>query len=198
MRVGSLTLVTQTADHPEGSTLIGGPGMAAQSTTLLKLQQGDPFVLSARATQRFWSKVRKTDGCWLWTAGTSRASGCGIYGKFSVGYTTWQAHRIAWMLTNGYMPPITLIRHTCDNSLCVRPDHLLPGSVADNARDRVERGRAPRGDANGKTKLSSAQLRALRETIAAGDKTQVELAVEYGLTVSYVSKIVNGHVRHDV
>lgn len=34
-----------------------------------------------------------------------------------------------------------VIRHTCDNILCINPDHLLSGTPADNNRDRDTRGR---------------------------------------------------------
>ena len=35
-----------------------------------------------------------------------------------------------------------VVRHTCDNTRCVNPEHLLIGTLADNNRDRAERGRS--------------------------------------------------------
>lgn len=36
----------------------------------------------------------------------------------------------------------TVVRHTCDNPRCINPKHLIGGSIADNNKDRVERGRS--------------------------------------------------------
>lgn len=36
---------------------------------------------------------------------------------------------------------VDVVRHTCDNPQCIRPEHLVSGSATDNARDRQERGR---------------------------------------------------------
>lgn len=41
----------------------------------------------------------------------------------------------------GEIPDGLLIRHTCDNRICINPAHLLIGTVADNMKDCIERGR---------------------------------------------------------
>lgn len=35
-----------------------------------------------------------------------------------------------------------VVRHTCDNTRCINPQHLVLGTIADNNRDRAERGRS--------------------------------------------------------
>ena len=85
---------------------------------------------------RFWAKVEKTDGCWLWTASTIN-SGYGAVGF--MGHRT-TAHRMSWFLAHGSWPDLCVL-HRCDVKLCVRPDHLFLGTQADNVRDMDEKGR---------------------------------------------------------
>lgn len=90
--------------------------------------------------ERFWAKVEKGDGCWLWTASVNRRG----YGKFKLrSYVQVSAPRVAWMLTNGEVPDGMFVCHTCDNPLCVNPSHLWIGTCADNNRDMMEKGRHP-------------------------------------------------------
>ena len=91
--------------------------------------------------ERFWSKVAKTDdGCWLWTAGGTKAG----YGLFHPSTVKVYAHRYSYVLANGPIPEGMVVRHDCDTPRCVNPAHLRLGTNADNVRDRVQRGRTTR------------------------------------------------------
>jgi hypothetical protein len=50
------------------------------------------------------------------------------------------AHRWAYRAWNGPIPEDKILRHRCDNPPCINPRHLIPGSIADNMQDAVERG----------------------------------------------------------
>lgn len=85
---------------------------------------------------RFWARVDKTGDCWLWTGG-DRGDGYGSFAHHR------KAHRVAYELTNGSIPKGVVIRHICDTPRCVRPDHLVAGTQAENMRDASERRRWP-------------------------------------------------------
>lgn len=69
---------------------------------------------------RFWAKVDKTDGCWLWTAAT--VNGYGYFGTKRP--KTVYAHRFAYELLVGPIPPEMELDHVRCAKNCVRPDHL--------------------------------------------------------------------------
>lgn len=95
-------------------------------------------VMSPAEADRFWQRaVPVESGCWLW-AGYRDADG---YGILTLNRRHWRAHRAAWTLTHGPIPAGLLILHSCDTPTCIRPDHLRPGTPADNARDRTVRAR---------------------------------------------------------
>ena len=85
--------------------------------------------------KRFWSKVRKTRGCWLWLAATSKG-----YGYFFLDGKNHPAPRVRWFLYYGSWPKQQIL-HTCDNPLCVKIDHLRDGSRSQNMRDAAAKGR---------------------------------------------------------
>ncbi|WP_156160261.1 HNH endonuclease signature motif containing protein, partial [Pseudomonas sp. 2(2015)] len=88
---------------------------------------------------RFWSKITVTPHCWDWQA----KSRIGDYGVFTVRAGVQRlAHRLSYEIHYGEAPPGRMVvRHRCDNPLCVNPDHLELGTHADNMRDKVRRGR---------------------------------------------------------
>ncbi len=106
------------------------------------------------AKERFWSRIEKTQTCWLWR-GSAHPDG---YGRLSVSSTWVKAHRFAWSLANGPIPERGVIAHRCDTPLCVRPDHLFLTDIAGNNADMKAKGRVASGDRNG-TKTHPERLR---------------------------------------
>lgn len=86
---------------------------------------------------RFWKKVKKTDGCWLWMGSKPG----GKYGGISHNGKQQMAHRVSWELHNGKIPDGMACCHHCDNPPCVRVDHLFLGTRKDNQQDSVKKGR---------------------------------------------------------
>ena len=146
--------------------------------------------------ERFWEKVEKTDGCWLWTA-YKNADG---YGKFRISGKSHSAHRFSWILHNGPIPELpdtdyrgTCVLHRCDTPPCVNPDHLFLGSQLDNMVDRGSKDRQAHqpGETNPRAILTELEVSSIRTLYGHGGYTQKELGIKFGCGRSTVSHIVN-------
>ncbi len=143
---------------------------------------------------RFWPKVKKTDGCWPWTASLDRWG----YGQIMIhtptGYTMAKAHRVAFEFSVGPIPDGLSVLHTCDNPACVNPAHLYCGTQKQNAADMVSRGRSTLAERNAQCKLTREQVIAIREARRQGTPGQ-QLAEEYGVMRTTIYDIASGRKR---
>lgn len=132
-------------------------------------------------TERFWSKVAKGPAteCWLWT-GPGLKFG---YGRIKIDGRHVLAHRAAYELTQGPIPPGSCVLHACDNPPCCNPDHLNLGTYRDNNSQREARGRGrqPKGEGQAKAKLTEADVRMIRASAASSGTLARQLGVSYRL-----------------
>lgn len=147
-------------------------------------------------TDRFWNKARqREDGCWIWCGERdsllSLAPGKQPYGRFKIAGKRYAAHRVAYRLTKGAIPIDLLVRHTCDNGLCVNPGHLLVGDTQDNMDDCVSRGRLARGSRTGTAKLTEEEVLEIKFGLSRGE-TLMSLAIAYGVSQWTIHQIAHG------
>lgn len=135
--------------------------------------------------ERFWSKVdRLGDGeCWRWIGLTKANRSSMAYGSFRTDNGMRPAHRVSFQLCVGAIPDGLIVRHKCDNPLCVNPSHLETGTHKDNVADRYKRGRAfhRKGQEHGNAKLTEDDVRSIRVRLANGE-SQRSVAASYGIS----------------
>ena len=138
---------------------------------------------------RFWAKVQKTDGCWLWTGARK---GSENYGFFYTEGKQRYAHRVSWEMANGPIPAGMLVCHRCDNPPCVRPDHLFIGTVLDNNRDAIGKGRKRYaiGERHGQAKLNPEAVQEIRRLKTSG-ATYSQLSNQFGVHRMTVCEVVH-------
>lgn len=133
------------------------------------------------AQDRFIAFVNKTSACWLWTGAKSKQG----YGAFYLNARMHPAHRAAYILFVGPIPRGLAILHSCDVPACVNPDHLKPGTHADNMRDAALRGRL-----RPMSKLRPEDVVAIRAAAVAGTPNSVT-ASTYKISTVHVRSIVS-------
>lgn len=121
--------------------------------------------------------------CWEWT-GASKLNG---YGNCTVNGVNMGAHRRAFLLMIGDIPEGHDVCHTCDNRICVNPDHLFSGTRKDNMQDAKMKGRTAKG---GRRHLSNSQVLKIMEMSKGGlsnRKISQVMDVNYGTVTSILA-----------
>jgi hypothetical protein len=148
---------------------------------------------------RFKMKLSPTpteNGCIEFTAALS----AGGYGRFHYRYAGklrvskkrgrcgQLAHRFAYELHSGEKIPKGMhVLHRCDNRACCNPEHLFLGTLADNNRDRDEKGRhnPVYGEDHGRAKLTNMQAM----IVYASPLPSRTLAQMYDMSVTAINNI---------
>ncbi len=173
--------------------------------------------------ERLWSKINKLGPvarealgpCWIYTGRIDEEG----YGQFMVTSPRlplaprqkgMRAHRACWFLIHGATSKFLL--HKCDVRSCCNPEHLFPGSQADNIADMVAKGRQAKGATHGSVSHPEAIARGERngggkkmDTLSVlravarysfGDSHR-EIAREFGVSKTMIGSIMRGEAwRH--
>lgn len=142
-----------------------------------------------RALSALWWREDE-NGCWIWRRASNKSHGG--YGQLTIDGRKVSAHRFVYEALHGPVPDDYDVMHRCDVRLCVNPAHLTHGTRAENMADMVEKGRGPRGVNAPAAKLNDEQVRDIQRRWDDGEASQAELAREYGVRDSNISRIVTG------
>lgn len=129
-------------------------------------------------------------GCWLWLSFVHPGRGYAYYDRKP-------AYRRAYEAWKGPIPVGLHVLHTCDNRICINPDHLFLGTNADNVADCIRKGRATfqnypavKGEQNGQAKLTTADVIEIRRLGTGRLVTQKELSRRFRINARYLRDIL--------
>lgn len=131
-------------------------------------------------------RVNVDTGCWESIGRYISKKGRGYPQIASGGRASMNLHRYLYEILFGEIPPGVIIRHTCDNKLCINPEHWLPGTVADNARDARERDRYTKGEQVHLAKLTEKRVRYILRHPQTSAK---RLAAKFGISTSNIYSV---------
>jgi hypothetical protein len=131
------------------------------------------------------------DECWEWQMNTDRWG----HGTLTddEGNSRY-AHRVAYIKKYGEIPDGKQINHACRNSKCVNPNHLYAGTQHENVDDEIDAGvwqeSRPEGEQVRTSKLTRNEVAEIKRRYRDTDATQGELADEFDMGQTQISRIV--------
>lgn len=121
-------------------------------------------------------KIDPNTGCWIWQGSIS-----GGYGKIGYGGSgpKW-AHRVYFEEAHGEIPEGQEVHHTCENRICVNPEHLEVLTAKAHGRK------------GSRAKLNPLQIQEIRRRDLSRRVRTIDLADEFGVTPQTIRDIKNG------
>lgn len=135
----------------------------------------------SRYRNNIYSQTKIVGECLVWT-GLLSANG---YGKISINQRTWSAHRAAYTIEYGEIPNGLIIRHLCNNKVCINIKHLIAGTQAKNMQDVIN------SDHNSFAKLKINQVMEIRCLLKDG-KNKNELSEQFCVAPISIQRIADG------
>jgi hypothetical protein len=168
------------------------------------LRHGDPlFTAHIGGVEGFEARVDRTggpDACHPWQG----SKDSGGYGGLHFDGRPQRAHQVAWQLVNGPIPPGVELDHVCHNRAvaegtckagpcshraCANERHIVAKTPLQHMLDTKRT--HPRGDRNGKSKLTEREIPEIRRMVAAGMCSR-EIAEVFGVSVPAIGSIRSG------
>jgi hypothetical protein len=113
-------------------------------------------------------------GCWVCTSHAPNSYG---YSKKNIAGKMYSISRLMYIKHKEEIPYGMEVRHTCDNTKCINPEHLVIGTHKDNMRDMAERRRSK----NKYAKLNEYQVYLVKQYYPTFTERELSLMFKVGV-----------------
>lgn len=127
-------------------------------------------------------------GCRIWDGQINKPGG---YGRIGYRGRQWRAHRLSYTLLWAKIPEGMDLLHSCDNPLCINPQHLRPGTHAENIKEAYQKGRKSVSQGPNHPRFCLSEKQAL-EVIESTDPVAA-IAARFGVSKSMIYRLKNGN-----
>jgi DNA-binding MarR family transcriptional regulator len=158
--------------------IVDGAKLAPRDVQRTLDRIGDPDVTTPMVNERhcrFWMAAPDSDG----------------YGRLYIQKKTRKAHRLVHAIYKGDPGEFEVVRHACNNRMCVEEAHIEGGTHKQNKEDSMRAGTHTKGIQINTAKLTERQA---AQCIALDDEgASVKLiARKFGVTESTIHRVLNG------
>ena len=154
------------------------------------------LIVDEKTLIKFYSNIEDIDNeHWIWIGSRDKDE----YGWIYTNGKQWKAHRFSYSVFIGDIEENLLVCHKCDITSCVKPDHLFQGTIQDNNRDTVLKGRHNSGskegkvasrESHGRTHLTEEDVQEIRDLYKTGCYTHLELSGQFDIAPTTVGAII--------
>jgi hypothetical protein len=148
---------------------------------------GRPFQNTPESMKAL-AVIDSTTGCWLWPRAKDRDG----YGRYVYHGVDQFVHRLSYQFWVAPLEPRMVIMHSCDIPSCYNPEHLKQGTQKENNADCAKKGRKPKGEKNGNSKLTAYQVSKIRQWSYFDKVSNEELSKLFNVSRRQIYKIING------
>lgn len=150
-------------------------------------------IYESEIKSRIETHIISKEDCWITDYGINQNGRQYI----TVNKKTLGLLRVVYDLYKGEVAKDLFVCHSCNNNLCINPDHLFLGNKVENGRNQKRRNKYVKGSQVITAKLTEQQVASIKDLLGESKLTFAEIAKMFSVKPETISCISQGRTwRH--